>query len=655
MRRLTVLLAVVALFGTSGCGLLSALGPAYQKDDIDRFHANAMEIKGSIKTAREQIAALQQEAQSDPGAFMANGAQRLATIGNSLGSLPDKALGMVSSGQSMLTSAPSQYAGPQILHLPRKLQLLKEAVGALSDAPGEIVALVECVGALTSGGSCDASALEAPAIAEVPTTETQCDDGGDNDGDQLVDCADKDCAAAPGCQADGDPENTDARCSDWVDNDENGHMDCDDTACSGAGITVCLGSWDMGQGAVTPAPAAAGPTAPAGDWKIGALGGQGGDIVGERSDLECSDGIDNDGDGKVDCEDVGCRFGPDVLICRGTPKMRFSIVSRIDHAYDLEAEQHDTLFSKLQLRSFGPIPNIANSFYLVSMRAEKTPRLTWAMFQLPIGNGHYFQLNSGGGGLTDTNVISSGKQLLLDPAYYMLNAFQQGNGAAVEIGGPIGWLNDAMSRPAMWSYRAFYGGGSGRWAGNIGGRYFTYDNHRYTWSAGGVVSVNLVGYLGRWDSMFLYTPAPLAVNLRLGGKFDQRAQERFPAANGRLAIRAGRILIFAESYMKWEQEFVSYQQAYNITFGLLAIPRWLMVAFDYGQFKAEPYENLPATIETDIKKIRDTERFRFAAHLYAYRNIGLVSLLYDNERIEGTDWAEESVKHTVRLAAQYRF
>jgi outer membrane beta-barrel protein len=107
---------------------------------------------------------------------MANGAQRLATIGNSLGSLPDKALGMVSSGQSMLTNAPSQYAGPQILHLPRKLQLLKEAVGALSDVPGEIVALVECVGALTSGGSCDASALEAPAESAV------ADGGGDSSG-----------------------------------------------------------------------------------------------------------------------------------------------------------------------------------------------------------------------------------------------------------------------------------------------------------------------------------------------------------------------------------------------------------------------------------------------------------------------------------------
>lgn len=496
--------------------------------------------------------------------------------------------------------------------------------------------------------------LCATALAAPPSTETICDDRGDNDGDQLVDCADKDCADASVCEPDGEPENTDERCSDWIDNDENGHVDCDDTACSGAGISVCLGSWDLAR-QVEARPAQRPTSGSSGDWKIGSLAGESGDIVGEQSDLECSDGIDNDGDGKIDCEDVGCRFGPDVLICRGTPKMRFSIVSRIDHAYDLEAETHDTLFSKLQLRSFGPIPNIANSFYLVSMRAEKTPRVTWAMFQLPLGSGHYVQLNSGGGGITDTNVISSGKQLLLDPAYYMINAFQQGNGAAVELGGPIGFLNDAMNRPAMWNYRVFYGGGSGRWAGNIGGRYFTYDNHRYTWSVGGLVSANLVGYLGRFDSMFLYTPAPLAVNLRLGAKYDQRAQERFPAANGRLYVRAGRVVLSAESYLKWEQEFISFQNAYNFTFGVLMIPEWLMMAFDYGQFTASPYEDIPETYETDLKKIRDTERFRFATHLYVYKNIGLLSLLYDREDIEGTDQAEASTNHTVRMAAQYRF
>jgi hypothetical protein len=141
----------------------------------------------------------------------------------------------------------------------------------------------------------------------------------------------------------------------------------------------------------------------------------------------------------------------------------------------------------------------------------------------------------------------------------------------------------------------------------------------------------------------------------LGAKYDQRAQERFPAANGRLYMRAGRFVLAAESYLKWEQEFVSFQSAYNVTFGFLAVPEWLMLGFDYGQFNAEPYENIPETFETDLKKIRDTERLRFAAHLYVYKNIGLLSVLYDRESIEGTDQADASLRHTVRMAAQYRF
>ena len=101
--------------------------------------------------------------------------------------------------------------------------------------------------------------------------------------------------------------------------------------------------------------------------------------------------------------------------------------------------------------------------------------------------------------------------------------------------------------------------------------------------------------------MFLYTPAPLAVNLRLGAKYDQRARsDSRPPTEGCTSERGASCS--AESYLKWEQEFVSFQNAYNITFGFLAVPEWLMVAFDY-EFKAEPYEDIPETFETDLKKI----------------------------------------------------
>ena len=38
-----------------------------------------------------------------------------------------------------------------------------------------------------------------------------------------------------------------------------------------------------------------------------------------------------------------------------------------------------------------------------------------------------------------------------------------------------------FGKPGMLSYRLYGAGGSGRFAGNVGGRYFTYDNTNYTY------------------------------------------------------------------------------------------------------------------------------------------------------------------------------
>ena len=83
-------------------------------------------------------------------------------------------------------------------------------------------------------------------------------------------------------------------------------------------------------------------------------------------------------------------------------------------------------------------------------------------------------------------MLSTAKQLLLDPPYYVYSAFEQGNGAAMELGGPMPFLN-----PGLMRYRVFFGGGSGRFAGNVGGRYFTYDNTNYTYSVGAQVGIIL--------------------------------------------------------------------------------------------------------------------------------------------------------------------
>src|SRR6185295_17904464 len=49
-----------------------------------------------------------------------------------------------------------------------------------------------------------------------------------------------------------------------------------------------------------------------------------GDVDGERTDEVCADGIDNDGDGRTDCSDFGCRYDPSVTVCAPTPSLRFS-------------------------------------------------------------------------------------------------------------------------------------------------------------------------------------------------------------------------------------------------------------------------------------------------------------------------------------------
>ncbi|MFT7624957.1 MAG: hypothetical protein ACI9WU_004148, partial [Myxococcota bacterium] len=390
-----------------------------------------------------------------------------------------------------------------------------------------------------------------------PAHETSCTDGLDEDADGLADCGDADCEKDPACKPGGGAENTRATCSDWIDNDGDGHVDCKDYDCQNApGVPNCKGTWGDGPARANDGGTAA-PTG--GSEPVPELGpgqsvedliGTGGDADGERNDVLCSDGIDNDDDGKIDCADFGCRFDPTVRVCRGNPGMRFSIVANIGATYDLVAEEPDVTFSKLQLRSFGPIPLVQDSFYLISMRAERTPRLTFAMFQVPIGGGHQLNINSGSGQLSNQGVLSSAKQLLLSPPFYLTNAFDQRSSAAIEVGGPLGGGGIA-------SYRAFAMGGAGLASGNVGGRFFGFDNTNFTYGGGAAFSFNLLGGFSRWDGQFLYTKAAPTLAIRVGARYDQRAQERYIAANGALNFRWNILAGAVETFYKREFEFES--------------------------------------------------------------------------------------------------
>jgi hypothetical protein len=99
-----------------------------------------------------------------------------------------------------------------------------------------------------------------------------CDDGLDNDGDGAIDCADPDCATFPGCASDFCPgyagANTCCQNSDPCGWAADGYCDCDGTC-----------AWDQP------------------------------DCGGPQPEI-CDDGLDNDGDGAVDCADPDCATFP---------------------------------------------------------------------------------------------------------------------------------------------------------------------------------------------------------------------------------------------------------------------------------------------------------------------------------------------------------
>ncbi len=565
----------------------------------------------------------------------------------------------------------------QILPIPSKRRSLKSLLAALVAGAGLSLAPVTATAATWAPAPAVVAPAPAPAAAPPPgdigappsdpdqndapvtatsrqpgesKTETICNDGVDNDGDTVYDCGDNDCAGASACQADGRPEFTEERCHDWLDNDRDGAFDCDDSDC--ADMNACKGSWDRAPVAASSGALASGTDGFDHRADPEDLLGKGADVDGERSEHMCSDGYDNDHDGKTDCEDLGCRLDTSVVNCQPATNFRFSVVARTQGTYDVQGKQANVEFSAIQLRVLGQIPYIQNSFFLLSFRAEKTPRMVFAMFQVPIKGGHYFNINSGAGGLSLELVRSIHKRLLVDPAFYMLNAFEQGNGAALEFGGPL-------DKRGKFLYRTFLAGGSGRFAGNIGGTFFPDNNNNFTYSAGAQLWMNLVGYYNRFDSPLLYTPAPTSLAIAVGGKYDQRAQERYPAANIQATFRYRRLILLGEVYGKRELNFGSWQAAYNLQAGVLAVKKRLLLTGDFGQYLASPFENPPAELGYDLRRQNQEMQYRAAAHVFLWRELFMLTLLWSDRRVRtsalSTAAAVVTKQQDLRLVFQYRF
>lgn len=171
--------------------------------------------------------------------------------------------------------------------------------GGDNDCDGKIdCADTDCDGKACSTGSIPSGVCKA-GTCQCGTSGEDCANGMDDDCDGLVDCADADdCAAGVACQGAGKTCTTDATCAvchadpgfatetkevsckDGGDNDCDGLIDCADPDCDAAPCSI--------------------PTVPAGTCKFEVC------ACSSAGQEDCTNGIDDDCNGKVDCNDTAC-------------------------------------------------------------------------------------------------------------------------------------------------------------------------------------------------------------------------------------------------------------------------------------------------------------------------------------------------------------
>jgi hypothetical protein len=510
---------------------------------------------------------------------------------------------------------------------------------------------------------------ELRAATPASAQERMCEDGSDDDGDGMIDCADADCFDSARCQAGGGEERTDRACSDWVDNDGDGATDCDDADCQSEHIRTCRGSWRsassstavQGSGAVGENEEF--PELPEGATSAEDLIGQGGDADGERSDQTCSDGVDNDRDGRTDCNDFGCRFDPDISVCQAQPGIRFSVVGGVGGSVQLNYNQDgsdagnvpEARFTLLQLRALGPIPFIQNSFFLIQMRADEQLRVNFVMFNLPIGtDGHYFNLNSGSGLLTTAFVMSAANYPLLTPPFYVGNIAEPGNGFSVEVGGPLPDLSSIVR------YRAFAAAGSGQGTGNVGGRFFSSDDRNFAWTGGAQFLLDAVGRTDRFDSLFVYTPNQLSLQFTAGGRYDQRPNERGILWQAGFFFRFWHILLRGDYFGRYVMDYNAMNTAYNVQLSFLLVPRVLMLAADVGGlYRNAPYQNLPGGDRTPegVSYQPEQTNWRVGLNWFFWRRTGIATLVYGEtyREFDPGNPLRFPTERLIQLEARFRF
>ncbi|MBJ71094.1 MAG: hypothetical protein CMN31_07095 [Sandaracinus sp.] len=185
---------------------------------------------------------------------------------------------------------------------------------------------VDCAefGCCNSDGDCINDDVQAYCDARSETSCAACSDGIDNDGNGFTDCGDFSCSRSNEV-CDGVPlrdrcESSYASCTDGRDNEDDDFADCGDFSCQDVLQLVTLVGPD-GEPRMVPA-------SPCDESVVDADADGEPDSIEDLLDLRladpdtfftrayqqaqgrCTDGVDNDSDGFVDCDDWDCQWNP---------------------------------------------------------------------------------------------------------------------------------------------------------------------------------------------------------------------------------------------------------------------------------------------------------------------------------------------------------
>ena len=112
----------------------------------------------------------------------------------------------------------------------------------------------------------------------------------------------------------------------------------------------------------------------------------------------------------------------------------------------------------------------------------------------------------------------------------------------------------------------------------------------------------------------------------------------------------------AETYIKREINFGSWQYAYNISLGYLIVEKYLMAAADFGQYIPGDIDDPPSVSETDIDRQLKELQWRLGLHYYFWRNVGVLSAIYTDRTVANSvEGAADTHERTFKLVAQWRF